>query len=299
VIDRERPAIAGSVSVVIPAYNEAHHIVANLQETAEALAELGAPFEVILVDDGSSDATWAEAVNGNIIEVRSSGSGRANRLTHAQAVQLENGRPVIRILQYHNRRGKGHALACGSDAAHGDYVVFLDADFDLHPSQLRGLFEILAQENADVVIGSKLHPDSRVDYPWIRRVMSIGYYYLVRMLFGLPVRDTQTGLKVFKSEVLRSVLPKVSAEGFAFDVAVLAAAHSFGYKICEAPITIEARRRYSRIKITDIAFVAKETLAIFYRQRILRTYARPNVERRRYQSQVEMIVRPSDEFVAR
>jgi len=290
------PTINGTISVVMPAYNEAGHILDNLRETIKALIALDTRFEIILVDDGSQDATWAEVAGGSLIEVRRNDEGRHNEALYAPTIDSQ---PTIRILQYHNRRGKGHALGCGSLAARGDYIVFLDADCELHPYQLSNFFRILDEKNADVVIGSKLHPESEVNYPWQRRVMSYCYYLLVRTLFGLPVRDTQTGLKVFRAEVLRAVVPRVSAAGFAFDVAVLTVAHLLGFKISEAPIKLDFRRRYNRINIATIAMVAKETLAIFYEQRILRLYARPPTSRQLYQPQVEMSLRPRDEILAR
>src|SRR5579872_5071892 len=140
----------------MPAYNEARHIESNLRETVETLAGAGYDFEIIVVDDGSTDRTYLEA---------------AKLLpTHAARV---------RVVHYEENRGKGNALMCGSWFARGDIVVFLDADMDLHPVQLPVLLETMQISGADIVIGSKRHKLSRVDYPFERRIYSMIYYSLI------------------------------------------------------------------------------------------------------------------------
>ena len=245
--------MTGKISVVMPAYNEARHIVHNLLEVVDTLAAFDYDFEVIVVDDGSPDKTYLEA-----------------------AKLLSTHPERVRVVHYDENRGKGNALICGTTFARGDYVVFLDADMDLHPSQLPTLFGIMDAQNADVVIGSKRHPNSVVNYPWHRQVMSSCYYGLVKLLFGLPVRDTQTGMKVFKHAVLARVFPRVLVKRFAFDIEVLANAHHFGYKIVDAPVTLEFQRgTFGRIRPRDIYRIMLDTAAIFYRMRILKYYDRP------------------------
>jgi len=240
------------ISVVMPAYNEARHIVRNLLETVDTLQASGHDFEVIVVDDGSPDKTYIEA-----------------------AKLLSSHPEVVRVVHYQVNQGKGNALMCGSWFARGEIVVFLDADMDLHPSQLAGFFEILEREKADVVIGSKRHRLSQVDYPFSRRCISFVYYGLIRLLFGLPVKDTQTGIKVFRREVLDRVFPRVLAKRFAFDIEVLSNAHRMGYRIVDAPVKLEFRRgTFGRIRSKDIMNITLDTLAIFYRMHILRYYDR-------------------------
>lgn len=240
----------GKISVIMPAYNEARHIVKNLLEVVDTLDSFKFDYEVILVDDGSPDKTYLEA-----------------------AKLLSTHPEFVRVVHYEENRGKGNALICGTTFAKGDYVVFLDADMDLHPSQLPVLFGIMDAQNADVVIGSKRHPASVVNYPMKRRIYSAVYYTLVRLLFGLPVKDTQTGLKVFKREVLDRVFPRVLVKRFAFDIEVLANAHHLGYKIVDAPVTLEFQRGvFDRIRPRDVYKILNDTLAIFYRMHILKYY---------------------------
>jgi len=105
------------------------------------------------------------------------------------------------------------------------------------------------------------------------------YFRIVRLLFGLPLRDTQTGLKVFKREVLQCVFPRILAKRFAFDIEVLANAHRLGYKLVSAPVRLEFRRTLGRIRFKDVFTVGADTLAIFYRMHILHYYDRFKGER--------------------
>lgn len=243
--------LSGKLSIVMPAYNEAQYIEANLVETVLTLEGFGYDFEVIVVDDGSPDDTHINAARA--------------RLRHPER---------IRVVRYDRNQGKGNALICGTRYATGEYVVFLDADMDLHPAQLPTLFEIMIASGADVVIGSKRHPLSNVNYPAHRKVLSSGYFLLVRLFFGLPLRDTQTGLKVFKAAVLRAVFPRVLSKRFAFDVEVLAIAHRLGFKVVDGPVTLHFNRLFGRINLRDAYYTFVDTLAIFYRLRILRYYDR-------------------------
>ncbi|MGB6987089.1 MAG: glycosyltransferase, partial [Candidatus Aquilonibacter sp.] len=218
-------------------------------------------FEIVVVDDGSPDNTYLSVV--------------------AALAELGSN---IRVVRYHSNAGKGHALICGFNHCTGEVVAFLDADMDLHPSQIRELLDTMDREGADVVIGSKWHRRSKINYPFVRRLWSMGYYLLVRMLFGLPLRDTQTGLKVFRSDVLARVFPRILAKRFAFDVEVLVNAHRLGYRIVDAPVTLNFTRSSGRVRLGDVWTVFLDTLAIFYRARILRYYDKAGAatERRPY-----------------
>lgn len=247
--------MTGKISVVMPAYNEASHIVSNVLETARTLSEFGYDFEIIVVDDGSPDKTYL------------------------QAARLLASHPErVRVVHYAENCGKGNALMCGTAYARGDFVLFLDADMDLHPIQLPTFFGIMDATGADVVIGSKRHAASKVDYPALRRLYSWTYYGVVNMLFGLPVKDTQTGMKLFRREVLDRVFPRVLVKRFAFDIELLANAHRLGYKIESAPVTLEFQRVAGRINWGDVYKILVDTAAIFYRMRILRYYDRPQHE---------------------
>lgn len=239
------------LSILMPAYNEASSIAENVCETVETMHELGIEFEIIVIDDGSLDGTDTAASNA-----------------------LRAWPDHVRVVRCSRNEGKGNALVCGAAYSRGEYVAFLDADMDLHPEQLANFFAIMNERSADAVIGSKFHPQSKVDYPPTRRVYSFLYYMLVRALFGLPVRDTQTGIKLFRREVLDRVLPRVLVKRFAFDLELLANVHHLGYRIVEAPVMLNFQRISSRVRLPAVWNVFLDTLAIFYRMRILHYYDR-------------------------
>ena len=242
--------IKEKISIIIPAHNEGNHIVASIKEIMRTFNEFGCDYEIVVIDDGSTDETYEK-----IKEL---------------AADFTN------ICAKRNRAnfGKGRALKKAFRYTAGDYIVFLDADLDLHPEQAQTLFDVLRDKNADVVIGSKRHPESKINYPFQRKFISNGYYYLIRLLFGLPVRDTQTGIKLFKREVLEKVFPRVLIKRYAFDLELLVNAHHLGYKIEEAPVRLDFQRITGRIKLIDIWHTLLDTLAVFYRMNIIKYYDR-------------------------
>ena len=241
----------------MPALNEASHISCSIEETARTFDGFGCQWELVVIDDGSSDDTYEKAL------------------------QLKEKYPQLIVKRNPFNRGKGRAIKKAMHHISGDYVVWLDADMDLHPVQVQTLFDIMTLDSADIVIGSKFHPNSVVNYPLERRIISLGYYILVVVLFNLPCHDTQTGIKLFRTDVLKKVFPRILVKKFAFDLEVLVNAHHLGYKIAEAPIVLNTKRRYGRIGLRAIFTTLWDTLAIFYRMYILRYYDRIDYYRRK------------------
>jgi cellulose synthase/poly-beta-1,6-N-acetylglucosamine synthase-like glycosyltransferase len=258
------------ISLILPAYNEADVIYETACESARALADIGCEHEIIVVDDGSVDNTALEA-------------DRAAREFQS-----------IKVLRLAENQGKGNAMKRGFQASVYELVCFLDADLDLHPRQITRLLSVMDETGADIVIGSKRHPDSEVDYPRIRKVYSTIYYALGRLLFRLPIKDTQTGIKVFKREVLKSVFPRVVAKKYALDLELLVAADQAGYTVAEAPIKLDFQRQFGRINWTDVRNIVVDTMAVFYRLRILGYYGsplKPNVD---YEPTMSIVVPSRD-----
>jgi len=237
----------GTISVVMPAYNEQFHISNAIDETRRVLEESNCDYEIIVVDDGSTDNTFNEA-------------------SKISSIHEE-----VQVVKCNSNGGKGQALKFGSNQARGDLIIFLDADLDLHPNQIHVLYQYLDNSGSDVVIGSKRHPLSKLDYPMHRKIISNTYYLLVKALFGLPIRDTQTGIKLFKKQVLEDVSPRVLVKRYALDLELLAVAHHHGYTIIEAPIILDFKKR-GRIRPKDVFQVLMDTMAIFYRLYISKYY---------------------------
>ena len=239
------------LSVIMPAYNEESGILETIQATIKTLQEgPNLDYEIIIVNDGSDDRTY------QVLKKTAKESDK------------------VRIVNLDSHQGKGLALKQGFEFASGDLVGFLDADLDLHPSQLGSFLKVMERTGSDVVIGSKRHPESRSNYPKRRRILSFSYHLMVYILFRLPISDTQVGLKLFKYEVLEKVFPKLLVKAYAFDLELLANARRLGYKIVEAPITLNFNREtnWGRIRLRDIRNMLTDTLAIFYRMYFLHYY---------------------------
>lgn len=243
------------ISVVIPVYNEAERIRNNLMEVKKTFDNFGCPYEIIAIDDGSSD---------NSYEVLR---------------KIKNKVPNLIVKKNSQNFGKGRALKKAFKYVKGDLVVWLDADLDLHPFQIKTFYDIMMLDNADIVIGSKLHPNSKLNYPFHRKVISLGYYFFIRFLFNLPCHDTQTGIKLFRRNILEKVFSRILVKKFAFDLEVLVNAHHLGFRIAEAPIILDNQRKYSRINLRAIFATFWDTLAVWYRMYILKYYDRINYYR--------------------
>lgn len=185
----------------------------------------------------------------------------------------------IKVIGYRNNLGKGHAVRYGMARARGDIVGFIDAGVELNPNGLSMLLEHFEWYKADIIVGSKRHPASKIDYPWYRRIMSFGYQMIVGILFGLRVRDTQVGMKFFRREVLVKTLPRLLIKAFAFDIEMLSVANYLGYKrIYEAPVELKMKFSGGVSTIASAGFIKTiyqvflDTLAVFYRLRILHYY---------------------------
>lgn len=236
-----------TLSVVAPAFNQEATIHGNILRILERLDTLSVPVELIVVSDGSGDDTYAQAL-------RAAGDR-------------------VRVLEYGRNLGKGYALRTGSRVARGDWVAWVDSDLDLDPALLSGFLDMARKDDLDIVVGSKRHPRSVVDYPRRRRVYSWLYQQLVRALFRLDVRDTQVGMKLFRRQVLESVLPVVLVKRYAFDLEMLAVARRFGFRrIDEAPIRLDYQFSGSGVNWRAILHALWDTAAVFYRLRLRRFY---------------------------
>ena len=168
---------------------------------------------------------------------------------------------------------RGAALRAAFDATSGAYVLLLGGDVVANAEQTPEFFAALKQKGADVVVGSKRHVRSSVRYPWHRRALSAVYYALVRLLIGVRVSDTQTGVRLFRRETLGYALDRMLVKEHAFDLEILAIAASRGAKIAEAPVVVQGGGSFGALPQKSFAkAVAFDTLAVFYRLKVLRYY---------------------------
>jgi glycosyltransferase involved in cell wall biosynthesis len=245
--------VAPELTIVMPYYNPGGSLGRNVSDVVAVLERTGLDFELIAVSDGSTDGS------GSTLEALEKGPehGRHGR---------------VRRIELAKHTGKGEALRVGLTEGRGSYLGFIDADGDL-PADLLGPFVTeLRSGDVDMVLGSKRHPDSQVEYPLVRRVYSWGFQQLVRLLFDLDVRDTQTGIKVLRREVLEEVLPLMVEQRFAFDLELLLLANRLGFdRFAELPVRIE-RHFGSTISTRAVASILADTFAIWWRLRVTKQY---------------------------
>ncbi len=202
-----------SVTLVIPAYNEATRIKTKLQEISTFRSHCDYHLQCIIVNDGSQDQT------GTIV------------------TDFVQHRSWIRLINQKKNHGKGHSVKTGMEAANTKYIFFIDADLAAPLSNLdRALF--LMQKGADIIIGSRRHPQSIIprEQTITRRMVSRSGNLLIRVLTELPYHDTQCGFKGFTREAAHKLFPKMTLKGYLFDVEILILAHQAGYSIQEMPV---------------------------------------------------------------
>ena len=242
------------LSLIIPVYKQEKSIVKNIRQIKLVLDSIRYDHEIIVVFDGKIDQAYEKVKQANI--------------------------PKVKTLSYIRNQGKSHAIQIGMKKAIGDYVMFIDSGMEIDPNSISMLLEHMEWYNADIIVGSKRHPASQVNYVPSRKLLSEGYYFIVKFLFGIKVRDTQAGIKIFKKNVLEKILPRIVGKKFTGDLEMLVIADVLGFKrIYEAPIKLD----YSLGSLTSAAtldaiwHIMLDTLAIWYRKNILHYYQKsPN-----------------------
>lgn len=255
------------LSVIVPAYRQEKTIRRDLENINRVLKEglESISYEIICVVDGMVDGTYRKAS-----KIKS---------------------PKVRVFGYETNKGKGFAVRYGMVRAKGDLISFLDAGMDISPKGIMMLMAHMDWYDADIIVGSKRHPVSRVNYPIPRRILSVGYHMGSKLLFGLPLTDTQSGIKIFKRQVLEKVLPRLLVKKYAMDIEMLAVAKRLGFKrIYEAPIEVKFDKRSSRIRWTTIFRMFVDTMAVFYRLRIVGYYDNSNKKHWKLDPELELHV---------
>ena len=213
------------LSVVIPAFNEELRIIQTLDYSLNYLKNQNYPFEIIVVNDGSTDKT--KEVVQNFIN--------------------NNSNYNLKIIGYDKNRGKGYAVNYGMTRALGEIVLFMDADNSTKINEVEKAFKKI-DEGFDIVIASRKLKESKiiVYQSLMRRILGNIFPILVKILFNLNLTDTQAGFKVFKKETL-IIFQEQKIFDFAFDVELLVIAKKHNFKIAEIPIVWE-NQKFSKVK---------------------------------------------------
>lgn len=238
------------LSVVIPCFNEREYVRNTVEKTFAAFDER---VEVIVVDDGSKDGSYDELRDA------------AKRF------------PDLRVIRHDRNKGKGAAIRTGVEAASGDIIGFVDGDGEVNPDYLMEAAAIIRESDlTDIVIGNRyLIPDGYKTTA-IRKLYSRVYQCMNWLLFSLPWKDTQAGLKAFRGRIAKELFAASDIHGYAFDIDILAHAHLRGLRVEELPITqvlkggstISKRHIFQMIVDTVGTYLhfAKEEWAFFRKQ---------------------------------
>jgi len=232
------------LSVVLPAYNEGVFIEKVVEHIDNVIKQSKLRYELVVVDDGSADDTRSKVTN------------YANNNGH------------VRVISYNRNIGKGFAIKTGFLQSRGNAVVFADSDLDIDPRQITSYFETL--KAADMVIASKWHPKSHVEIPLLRRFLSYGFNMLVKLLTGIRVTDTQTGLKAVKRDAFEKVFRALAVKKYAFDVELLVLANLCGLSVAELPVNV---RMHCLFSFKDVWRMFLDLLGITYRLRVAKWYS--------------------------
>lgn len=224
-----------ALSLVIPALNEADVIATAVEEADAALGELFAEYEILVVDDGSTDDTPA------VVE------------------RLAAAFPSVRLLRHEVNRGYGAALRTGFVAASFDRIAFTDADCQFDLSDLAKM--VPRADEFPIVVGYRV---DRKD-PWRRRFLSKGYNLLARTFLGTRVRDCDCALKVFRRDALANLLPQSC--GFFVNTEMLTRARQLGYDVTEVPVTHRPRLGgESKVSLGEVPKTLRTLLGFWWRE---------------------------------
>lgn len=239
-------------SLILPAYNPGE-ILRTTWVQIESFAAKHPDWEILFVCDGCTDGTTEALTN----------------LTHQ--TQLN-----IRMVSYQPNRGKGFAVRLGMLRARAPYRIFTDVDLAYRMEEVLAVAEQL-ESGQDVVIASRGHRESEIrfspemaGYMRRRKLQSLVFSTLARMLTGIQNRDPQAGLKGLSAKAAETILPRLRCRGFGFDCELLVAARHFGYSIREVPIVVVYDHAQSTTKFSSSMRMIKELWQIGNRWRTIR-----------------------------
>jgi dolichol-phosphate mannosyltransferase len=250
------------LSFVVPAYNEEDFIEDTLGSIDNNVMNKNLSYEIVVVNDGSAD----------------------NTLAKARSYAGKNGH--VKVVSYSKNIGKGHAVKTGFMKAVGSVVFFADSDMEIDLKRISDYIEAL--KHGDIVIASKRHSQSHVNVPISRKILSETFNGLVRLLTGVPLKDTQSGLKAMRKSAFNDIFPRLAVKRYAFDVELLAVANLYGLKVVEMPVNIKLDAKF---KPMEMWYMFMDLLGIAYRLRIVHSYQRQPLKKNGFQNLVSFVFR--------
>lgn len=244
------------LSIIVPVFNEARRLHENLDLLIDEVESYFPEYEILVVSDGSTDETNLKLAS----------------------FKHKNMKPIFIA----RNEGKGHAVRAGFKQATGDYILFIDGGMEIHPREIRVFAGLMSLYEADIVVGSKRHPQSKIDYPLVRRMLSWCFQRLVRAFFSVDVTDTQVGIKLFRKPVIDAILPYLEVNRYGFDLEILSLAKVFGYgNMLEAPIRMDYFMKNERgfpgaelFHVWRVGYsLLRDTVKLYFRVRQIRKTA--------------------------
>ncbi len=231
------------VSVVIPAHNERQHIAQAIESVTREFDRIGMALEVIVVDDGSTDGTYHEAVN------------------------VRTDCPSMEVIALEKNRGKGYALRTGFSHSHGDVVGFIDADLEYPVNALPIMAALVLESGQSCAIASRVADDRS----HIERMSSHIAHKLTSLVLHLPIKDTQAGIKMFPGSFARTVLTQCAQQGWLYDIEALLRVVEQPFDVIEVPVMQKSVRRRRATLWTMVACTPSLfRLALSHRQSLKR-----------------------------
>jgi glycosyltransferase involved in cell wall biosynthesis len=233
--------------VILCAYNEADVIEDSIEKVDNVMIKTGWNYEIVVVDDGSVDNTRERALK----------------------CRDEKNNNYVKVVGHGKNTGKGAAIRTGFAHAEGEFIVAIDSDLDVDPNLIPNYIEAL--KTNDIAVASKWNPKSHTAMTSRRKILSFGFNALSRLLTGIKLRDTQTGLKAFRRTVFERMAPKFLVERYAFDLEMMSACNHAGFKIIELPVNVHVE---SMVGFKEILRMSRDMVEVAYRLRVKKYYQR-------------------------
>ncbi|MFH1856949.1 MAG: glycosyltransferase [Candidatus Omnitrophota bacterium] len=239
------------INIIIPIFKKKNEIYTAVDDAVTAVRQLTSNFKIILLieDDTSSLA-----------------------LNYIGKFDIE--KEKIYVVKRNPNIASSQSLLDGIAYVSEGLVLYIDPDMNLVPGQIKKLFDYFYENHADIAVASKVHSASKVKYSLPRKAGSFLYSSLIKALFRVAAADTRPELKLFKYEALKAITLLMVTKEYAFDLEILVLARKLGYKVVSAPVMVEFKANLRQIGFLPLYFALVDTLAVFYRLKVIKFYDR-------------------------